>query len=204
MRLEAGAMVAHSVGMQLEAKIEGGLFKGLKRSVLGNESLFVSTFTAPESGGWVDVAAKLPGDLRVINIDAANSWLIESGNWLASEASVEINTNWAGFKSMFGGESGFMVHASGAGQAIVASYGAVDVMSLAQDQSVVVDTGHVLAFHENMRYELTRAVEGKFIQSAKTGEGLVFQFTGPGDVMLQTRNEKQLISWIQTNVGGRE
>ena len=49
--------------MALEAKMEGGALKSLKRSVLGGESLYVSTFTAPDTGGWVDVAAKLPGGI---------------------------------------------------------------------------------------------------------------------------------------------
>ncbi len=57
-------MMAHSVGVQLEARMEGGLLKGLKRSVLGGESSFVTTFTAPPEGGWIDLAARLPGDLR--------------------------------------------------------------------------------------------------------------------------------------------
>ena len=61
-RVESGAMVAHSWGVALEAKVEGGLLKGLKRAALGGESLFVTTYTAPEQGGWVDVAANLPGD----------------------------------------------------------------------------------------------------------------------------------------------
>ena len=41
--------------------------KGLKRSVLGGESLFMTTLTAPQSGGWVDVAANLPGDAMVMS-----------------------------------------------------------------------------------------------------------------------------------------
>src|SRR5262249_55088849 len=33
MKAEAGAMMAHSVGVELEAKVQGGLMKGLKRSI---------------------------------------------------------------------------------------------------------------------------------------------------------------------------
>jgi len=35
MRVEGGAMMAHSAGVHLEAKAEGGLLKGLKRAALG-------------------------------------------------------------------------------------------------------------------------------------------------------------------------
>ena len=40
MKADAGAMMAHSIGVELEAKVQGGLMKGLKRSILGGESLF--------------------------------------------------------------------------------------------------------------------------------------------------------------------
>lgn len=203
-KVEAGAMMAHSYGMQLEAKMEGGLLKGLKRSVLGGESLFVSTYTAPPGGGWVDVAAKLPGDVCVLELDGSRSWIIERGNWLASDASVEIDTKWGGFKSLIGGEGGFMVHATGVGKALAASYGAIEAMSLAAGETVVVDTNHMLAFVDTVSYELRRAVEGRSIQSAKSGEGFVFHFTGPGDILVQTRNQQQLVAWINTEIGSRE
>ncbi len=203
-KVEAGAMMAHTAGMGLEAKIEGGVFKGLKRSVLGGESLYVSTYTAPAAGGWVDVAAKLPGDIRVLELDGSHSWIIERGNWLASDASVVIDTKWGGFKSLIGGEGGFMVHATGSGKALVASYGAIEVISLAVGETVVVDTNHMLAFVDTVSYELKRAVEGRSIQSAKSGEGFVFHFTGPGDILVQTRNQQQLVAWINTEIGSRE
>ena len=204
LKVEAGAMSAHSMGVDLEAKMDGGLIKGLKRSVLGGESLFVSTYTAPPSGGWVDVAAKLPGDLKVLDLDGSHAWIIERGNWLASDASVDVDTKWGGFKSLIGGEGGFMAHATGHGKAIVASYGAIDLISLAAGETVVVDTSHILAFPDTVSYELRRAVEGKSIQSMKSGEGFVFHFTGPGEIMTQTRNQAQLIAWINTEIGSRE
>ena len=40
--------------------------KGLKRSFLGGESLFITTYTAPVVGGWVDVAHHLAGDIITV------------------------------------------------------------------------------------------------------------------------------------------
>jgi uncharacterized protein (AIM24 family) len=34
--------------------------------------------------------------------------------------------------------------------------------------------------------------------SLKSGEGLVFEFTGPGEVLTQTRNPSALITWLTT------
>lgn len=56
LRVEGGAMIADSAGVQLEFKTQGGILKGLSRSLLGGGSFFVTTYTAPEHGGWVDVA----------------------------------------------------------------------------------------------------------------------------------------------------
>jgi len=68
-RVESGAMLATSYGVVVEAKMQGGLLKSLARAALGGESFFVSTYTAPEHGGWVDVAPNLPGDLQVVELD---------------------------------------------------------------------------------------------------------------------------------------
>ena len=50
-------MYAMSVGVALESKMDGGFLKSAKRAMLGGESFFVSTYTAPSQGGFVDLAA---------------------------------------------------------------------------------------------------------------------------------------------------
>ena len=203
-KVEAGSMMAHTAGISLEAKMEGGMLKSLKRSILGGESLYVSTYTAPAEGGWVDVAAKLPGDLKILPLDGATSWIVERGNWLASSADVKLDTKWQGFKMMVGGEGGFMAHLTGIGQAVVASYGAIQTIMLGEGEQIIVDTNHLLAFVDTINYEVARAVEGKTFQSMKSGEGLVFRFTGPGEIWTQTRNQQQLLAWISNGIGSRE
>ena len=115
LRAESGAMMATSYGVGVESSTQGGVMKGLKRSVLGGESLFVTTYTAPAGGGWVDVAHHLPGDIIVAGVSPDQPMLITKGCWLASAAAVELDTKWGGFKNLFGGEGGFLVHASGQG-----------------------------------------------------------------------------------------
>ena len=53
MRAESGAMMATSDGVAIEASMQGGLVKSLKRSVLGGESLFITTYTAPASRAYL-------------------------------------------------------------------------------------------------------------------------------------------------------
>jgi uncharacterized protein (TIGR00266 family) len=201
-RVEGGAMIAHSSGVQLEAKAQGGILKGLKRAALGGGSFFVTTYTAPATGGWVDVAGVLPGDVTYLPVTPERPFFISRGSWIANSQGVEIDTQWGGMANLFGGEGGFGFRASGRGEAIVNVYGAIDYLDLQPGEQVTVDTGHVVAYDLHIQFRLRRAVEGKSIQSMKTGEGLVFDFAGPGRVLLQTRNPEAFAQWVASVAPG--
>jgi uncharacterized protein (TIGR00266 family) len=195
-RAESGAMMATSDGVAVEAKMQGGLMKSLKRSVLGGESLFITTFTAPPQGGWVDCAANLPGDAIVRTVGGGKTLNLSRGAFLVCESGVEIDTQWGGFKNLSGGEGGFLVHASGEGEVVAACYGALDTITLGPGEKVVVDSGHMVAYDDTVQMS-TRRVAGT-VASMKSGEGLVLEFTGPGEVLTQTRNPSALITWLTT------
>jgi len=201
LRAESGAMMATSSGVAVESSTQGGLMKGLKRSVLGGESLFITTFTAPGGGGWVDVAHHLPGDIIVAGVTTDQPMSVTRGCWLASSGGVELDTRWGGFKNLFGGEGGFLVHASGQGTILLACYGALDTIELAAGESVTIDTGHVVAFSPAIGSQIRKVAAG-VLATLKSGEGLVFDFTGPGWVMTQTRNPSALQAWIRQMMPG--
>lgn len=197
-RMESGTMLATSYGVGVEARPQGGLFSALARAATGGESSLVFTYTAPAQGGWVDAAPTLPGDLHVVELNSASGWCVSRGCWLASEAGVELQTQWGGFRSLFGGERGFLVHASGSGRMVVCCYGALDVLNLAAGEYLTVDTGHVVGYPDGMQARI-RPISQGLTQSMRSGEGLVFDFAGPGQVLTQTRNPRGLVSWMQAN-----
>ena len=201
-QVESGAMMATSYGVQVQSQSQGGIMKGLGRAFLSGESFFISTFTAPQNGGWVDVAANLPGDIQVITLDGRTGWAVTRGCWLASSHGVQTETKWGGMKNLMGGEGGFLTHATGQGQLLVACYGAVETVTLQQGEMVTVDTGHVVAYADTVQYQIRKVATG-IIQSMKSGEGLVFDFVGPGQIMTQTRNPSALVSWIVSHVPSR-
>lgn len=200
-RAESGAMMATSAGVGIASSTQGGVLKGLKRSLLGGESLFVTTFTAPAAGGWVDVAHHLAGDIVVAAVTPDQPVSVTKGCWLASAAGVELDTRWGGFKNLFGGEGGFLVHAAGEGTLLLACYGALDTVELGAGETVTVDTGHVVAFGSTVTSQIRKVATG-VIQTLKSGEGLVFDFTGPGWVMTQSRNPSALAAWLRQLMPG--
>lgn len=199
-KVESGAMMAMSTGVTLHAKAEGGVLKSLKRAALGGESFFMSTYTAPSEGGFVDVAARLPGDIVSYDLQPAMPLFIQKGSWLANASGVTIDAKWGGFKNLFGSEGGFVVRAEGSGPIVFACYGALEVWELAAGQSITLDTGHMVAYESSVSMQLRKA-SGGIVQSFKSGEGLVFDFTGPGKIWSQTRNPTELLGWIQAAVG---
>src|SRR4051812_50220400 len=79
---EAGSMVSMSPGIQMETKAKGGLLGGLKRSVLGGESFFLNTFTAP-SGGQITMAPALPRDITHKQMDG-RAMFVQLGSHIAA------------------------------------------------------------------------------------------------------------------------
>jgi uncharacterized protein (TIGR00266 family) len=194
-RTESGAMMSMSSDVQIEAKMEGGLMKALKRSVLAGESLFITTYTAGANGGFVDVAAQLPGDVTVFDLRPETALFLTRGSWLASPATVELDTKWGGFKNVFGGEGGFLIRCTGHGAVVATCYGALEVWTLGPGERLVVDSGHLVAYQDGVQMQ-TRMATGKAIQTMKSGEGLIMEFTGPGQVWTQTRSPGLLIQWL--------
>lgn len=200
-RVESGAMMAMSPGVTLQSKAEGGIMKSLKRAALGGESFFVSTYTASAQGGFVDVAARLPGDVSTHDVAPGKALFVQKGSWLANEQSVNIDAKWGGFKNMFGSEGGFIIRADGQGTVVFGCYGALEVSDLGEGEGLILDTGHMVAYEESVQMKLRQASGNGLVQTFKSGEGLVFEFTGPGKVWTQTRNPTEFLGWVAAAVG---
>lgn len=190
---ESGAMISMSAGVEIETKMRGGLFKSVTRSLLGGESFFINTFRAAGQGGELMLAPALPGDVQSVTI-AGEPLLVQSGSFLAAEESVEVDTEWGGARTFFASEGFFMLRCEGQGMLVLASYGAMHERELADGETFTVDSGHLVAFSQEMEFNVRRV--GGLKSSMLSGEGLVVDLTGPGDVILQTRSEDAFLSWL--------
>ncbi|TLN17031.1 TIGR00266 family protein, partial [bacterium] len=129
-RTESGAMVGMSAGVTIETRMQGGLLKSLARSVLGGESFFVNTFRAGSAGGEILLAPSLPGDVFILEL-AHETFLVQSGSFLASSEGIETDTKWSGARTFFGGEGLIMLRCSGQGSLALSSFGAIHELDLA-------------------------------------------------------------------------
>jgi uncharacterized protein (TIGR00266 family) len=191
---EAGAMVSMSANVELQSQMKGGLMGAFKRAV-GGESAFVSTFTARGGPGEVTFAPGSPGDIA--GIDMANQmFYVQSSSYLAGDGSLVVDTKWGGAKSFFGGEGLFVLQVQGTGLLLVSSFGAIHRKTLKPGERYVVDTGHLVAWEGSTQYTLRKAAAGWF-RSFTSGEGIVAEFTGPGEILIQTRNLASLAGLLK-------
>ncbi len=193
-RTESGAMVSMSGNLELQSKMEGGMWGALKRSV-GGRSAFVSTYTARGGTGELTLAPGTPGDVVPLSL-TNETYNIAASSYLASEMALEVNTGWGGAKSFFASDSMFVLQVSGTGVQFVTSFGALHSRTLAAGEQYVVDTGHLVAWHASMPYKIRKAAKSLF-RSLTSGEALVASFTGPGTLLLQTRNLHAFVSAIE-------
>ena len=191
---EAGAMVSMSANVELQSQMKGGLFGAIKRAA-GGESAFVSTFTARGGQGEVTFAPGAPGDIAALEMNN-QMFFVQSSSYLAGDASLNVDTKWGGAKSFFGGEGLFVLQVTGTGLLLVSSYGAIHRKRLQPGERYVVDTGHLVAWEGTTQYTLRKAAAG-FFRSMMSGEGIVAEFTGPGELLIQTRNLQAFASLLK-------
>ncbi|MFA4641151.1 TIGR00266 family protein [Pyrococcus kukulkanii] len=185
---EAGAMVYMDPTVSLETKARGGIFGALKRSILGGESFFVNVFRGP---GKVGFAPGYPGDIIGLEIDG--KLYAQSGAFIAASENIDIDVKFGGATTFIGREGVFLLEMRGRGMVFLSSYGAIQKISL-NGESLIVDTGHMVAFTEGIDFTIKRV--GGLKSTLFSGEGLVFEFRGTGDVYIQTRSLDGFLSWI--------
>ena len=182
---ETGAMVGMSPNVNMQTQ-SGGLMSGLKRMFSG-ESFFRNTFTAQNGNGEVLFAHSLCGDMAVLEL-TPNGYFVQSSSFIASSPAVDIQTKIGGFRSFFAGEGMFVMKATTqqpGQQMLIGAFGGIQ--ELFCDGSLVIDTGHLVAWDGNLEYSVGKSGSG-WIASFLSGEGLVCHFKGQGRIWIQSRN----------------
>lgn len=194
-RAEVGTMTYMENGIEMDTStggdtLIGGLFKGFKRAITG-ESFFITTFVyngAAGSKGHVGLAAPYPGTIIPLDLgQLGGQFLCQKDSFLCAPAGTEIEVAFtkrlkAGF---FGGEGFILQRLVGDGMVFVHAGGTVIERTLADGETLRVDTGCLVAFSPTVDYDIQFV--GGFKNALFGGEGLFLaKMTGPGKVFLQS------------------
>ena len=121
-----------------------------------------------------------PGDVAAIEL-SGHPFFVQSVRISQATRVLTVDTKWGGAKSFFSGEGLFVLLVQGQGLLLVSSFGAIHRKRLQAGERYVVDTGHLVAWEGTMQYTLRKAASG-FFSSMMSGEGIVAEFTGPGEL----------------------
>jgi uncharacterized protein (TIGR00266 family) len=205
---EAGSLMYLDAGVEMDTVFgdgsaqESGLFGKLlgagKRLVTG-ESLFTTVYTNQASTKRrVAFAAPYPGRIMAMDLRQYGGRLIcQKDAFLCAARGVALGIAFqrklgVGF---FGGEGFIMQRLDGDGMAFVHASGTVVQRDLAAGQTLLVDTGCLVAYTQNIGFDIQYV--GKIKTALFGGEGIFLaRVTGPGTVWLQSLPFSRLASRV--------
>lgn len=205
---EAGSMMFMDAGISLDTVFgdgsasSGGLFNKLlgagKRLITG-ESLFTTVYTNQgHSKLRIAFAAPYPGKILPMDLRQLGGMLIcQKDAFLCAAKGVSLGIYMQQKMSVgfFGGEGFIMQKLEGDGLAFVHAGGTCVKRDLQPGQTLLIDTGCVVAFTPNVNFEIQYV--GKVKTALFGGEGLFFaKITGPGTVWLQSLPFSRLASRV--------
>ncbi|MCV2349588.1 TIGR00266 family protein [Paucibacter sp. Y2R2-4] len=205
---EAGSMMFMDSDIQMDtvfgdgAPQQGGFFGKLmgagKRLVTG-ESMFTTIYTNQGSGKRrVAFAAPYPGKILPMDLRQLGGTLIcQKDAFLCAARGVSLGIALQQKLStgFFGGEGFIMQKLDGDGLAFVHAGGTVVRRTLQAGQTLLVDTGCVVAYTPSVNFEIQYV--GKIKTALFGGEGLFLaKLTGPGELWLQSLPFSRLASRV--------
>ncbi len=205
---EAGSMMFMDAAIRMDtvfgdgAQQTGGFFgklMGAGKRLITGESLFTTVYTNGGSGKQrVAFAAPYPGKILPMDLRQLGGTLIcQKDAFLCAAKGVSLGIYFQQKMSVgfFGGEGFIMQKLEGDGLAFVHAGGTVLKRELAVGQTLLVDTGCLVAMTPNVNFEIQYV--GKIKTALFGGEGLFFaKVTGPGTVWLQSLPFSRLASRV--------
>lgn len=193
---EANAMSSMGAELDMDAKFNGGVVKGVVKRFLGKESLFVNHFTNKTSDVQsLTLVQGKPGEIMELELQGEGLCL-QPGAFVASTPDLNLGVKWAGIGSFIGREGLFKLEAKGSGRLWFGAYGGILKREL--DGEVIVDTSHLVAYSPGIK--LNAQLSGGLFGSFFSGEGLVTRLEGSGVYYIQTRSIRGLAGWLNPKI----
>jgi len=207
---ESDAMVMMEDPLDLTGSMQGGLVRAAMRRLVNGESFFQQRIEAKRGDGDCLLAPNMPGGLQVLDV-GARQYRMSDGAYVAATERVEVNARMQSLgTALFGGTGGFFIgETQGSGQVVVGGFGSLFTLDVTPGKDVVIDNGHVVAWDSSLRYELAASTSQSqgllrnLTSSVTSGEGIVLRFSGQGQVIVCSRNQRGFVAWLAEKLNVR-
>ncbi len=209
---ESGSFMMMDSGIQMDTifgdgsgqdtSILGKIFSAGKR-ILTGESLFMTVFHNVGQGKkQISFAAPYPGKIIPIDLQGYNGkFICQKDAFLCAAKGVSVGIEFSKKlgRGMFGGEGFIMQKLEGDGLSFLHVGGTVARKELAVGETIKIDTGCLVGFTKDVRYDI------EFVGGIKNtvfgGEGLFFAtLQGPGVVYVQSLPFSRLAGRIAASI----
>ncbi len=201
---EAGAMLYITAGIDLQARLQGGIVKGLMRKFLAGESLFMSVFRCTTATAQLALANPIAGKIFAKELNNTTV-LAERNAYLASIGNVDLSVAFTKKfgAGLFGGEGFILQKISGQGLVFLHAGGNMVEFNLKPGETLRVDTGCIVSMDDTVQYDIQFV--GGIRNALFGGEGLFYAtLTGPGHLVLQTLPFSRLANRLSHAMGSRQ
>ena len=196
MYTQTGSMMMYSGDINYNTNLKGGI-KGIISRKMTGESAFVTNYSAGRMGGNVTFATTVPGTIKCLYITPDKSIICQKTAFLCAEQNVDLSVVFTKRlrAGLLGGEGFILQKLSGEGNAFLEIAGDVLSYELQQGDILRVNPGNIVAFADTVDFDIEFIKDLSMIAFGKKGM-FISTLKGPGLVVLQTQNRKQLSSSI--------
>jgi uncharacterized protein (TIGR00266 family) len=181
-----GSLLSFDPYIDWSLKVPGGM-GGAARRLMSGEGIALTFIEAKRDNQEVILAANEPG--KMIDWDLKDGAVVTTrGSFVAAfgeHIDIDVMIAKRAGAAFFGGAGLFLQKVSGQGNVII--HGAGDFIDryLEKDESILVSTGNLAAFSDEIDYDIQRVAGLR--RMLFSGEGLFMtKLTGPGRVLLQS------------------
>lgn len=194
---ESGAMTYMNPNIDVTTKRrEKSILGSIGLKLLGRQSFWVNEYKAERNLGEVAFVSAPVGDIETLELKPDKGYIVQKSAYIASTQKVDLDVKWQGFTKGLFGQGLFMIKVTGDGILFINTFGAIDKHTLKMGETLIVDNFHLVAFSDSCGYEVKKF--GGLKETLLGGEGLITEITGPGDVLIQTKNLREFVEWLWT------
>lgn len=185
---EAGALAWMAGDVTVETSTRGGVFAGLKRSLLAGETLFQNTYRAGPAGGRVALVPGQAGDIVALPLDG--ELLLQRGAFLAATEGIACSSRIEGLQGILA-QGLFVLRTAGRGTLFFTGYGSIEPVDV--DGDYTVDNGYVVGWEPSLSHRITKA---RRIRSFLFSDQILLSFSGRGRLWIGSRSPQSLANWV--------
>ena len=188
-KAEPGSLVSYKGGLRLSIQADSSWFG---RMFAGEAPYMTRLDADAEAGGECIMCPRELGSIETKALLSDEVLFLKAGSFLAADCDVEITSEAHATmaRALLSGTGLRYLAVRGPGTCGFNGHGGLHHYSLEVGEKLYVDNGHVVAWSPSLQMELGWAShdggKGAFFRSVASGEGLMCQFVGPGEVWVQT------------------